>query len=693
MRVWSICSVLALVNAAVVQIPEDDEINEPPYSVIPDLTSATFKTSTAKGHWFVKFFSPHCGHCKALAPYWEKAGHKYESYTKSHDFHLASVDCTVDGDLCAEHSIQGYPTLLLFQDGIKVDEWLNIGGSDPFVPISAFIEKYVGATPVSVSEGSQDKADVKQTKPTKSANEGSKGAKEYGEADKIIDAQDEKTSVGSSKAIESAEKKIAKPMMVTDFARNDQQVFSNPTGTSVNLNSESFTKMVTNTQAGWFIKFYAPWCNHCKAMAPAWNELANDFKDKLNIGEVNCDVDKRLCKDIKIRGYPTLLFFQGSEHMEYTGLRGLGDLMAFATKASTAGVKEVDAAEFEVMQKNEEVIFLYFYDSATTSEDFEALQRTSLELIGHAPLLKTSSTILSSRFRANTFPRLMVIRDGRPQYYTALGPADLRDHKKILAWMKSAWLPIVPELSAENSHEIMQNRIVVLAALDPESSTFNADRAVLRQTAHEYIDLRATEEQSEKQSLRDKKQTKIDEAEKKGDTKGVENAKSIQVKVPVHQEVGFAWVNGIFWKKWLAAAYSIDVEQNGWKIVVNEEDKKRYWDTDTKGSPIALQKSAILELITTITTNPSKITPKSTKNGIGAAYYAARRASTGHPYIISSLLIALIAAVLLVLTRKKGSNRRGGLASPNGSADRDKNGGYHGLGILGTTTNTNGKFD
>jgi len=39
-------------------------------------------------------------------------------------------------------------------------------------------------------------------------------------------------------------------------------------------------------ERGWFIKFYAPWCSHCKAIAPVWENLATQMKDKLNIGEV-----------------------------------------------------------------------------------------------------------------------------------------------------------------------------------------------------------------------------------------------------------------------------------------------------------------------------------------------------------------------------------------------------------------------
>jgi protein disulfide-isomerase len=121
----------------------------------------------------------------------------------------------------------------------------------------------------------------------------------------------------------------------------------NPSGIVVQLNSETFTQHISlvpskNTGAGWFVKFYVPWCSHCQHMAEAWTELAREMKGKLNIAEVNCEAESRLCKDIKLRGYPTIIFFKGGERVEYDGLRGLGDLVSFAQKAvSYDPIKEV----------------------------------------------------------------------------------------------------------------------------------------------------------------------------------------------------------------------------------------------------------------------------------------------------------------------------------------------------------------
>jgi protein disulfide-isomerase len=113
---------------------------------------------------------------------------------------------------------------------------------------------------------------------------------------------------------------------------------ANPSGTSVPLTSDTFTQHISlspskSNSAGWFVKFYVPWCSHCKHMSEAWTELAREMKGKLNIGEVNCESQSRLCKDLKLRGYPSLIFFKGGERVEYDGLRGLGDLVSFAGKA------------------------------------------------------------------------------------------------------------------------------------------------------------------------------------------------------------------------------------------------------------------------------------------------------------------------------------------------------------------------
>lgn len=79
----------------------------------------------------------------------------------------------------------------------------------------------------------------------------------------------------------------------------------------------------------WMIKFFAPWCGHCKRLAGTWKDLGEAFKDRadVNIAHVDCTQDKEICTEAEVKGYPTLkLFFGGEDKKTYKGQR---DVTAF----------------------------------------------------------------------------------------------------------------------------------------------------------------------------------------------------------------------------------------------------------------------------------------------------------------------------------------------------------------------------
>jgi thioredoxin domain-containing protein 5 len=70
---------------------------------------------------------------------------------------VAHVDCTADGnanrELCSAHGVNGFPTLLIFKDGEKVDEYNGKRDMDDLV---AFIEKNLAA-PVEEEKEAEEK--------------------------------------------------------------------------------------------------------------------------------------------------------------------------------------------------------------------------------------------------------------------------------------------------------------------------------------------------------------------------------------------------------------------------------------------------------------------------------------------------------------------------------------------------------
>lgn len=103
-----------------------------------------------------------------------------------------------------------------------------------------------------------------------------------------------------------------------------------------------------------FVKFFAPWCGHCKRLAPTWEELGRKFlgKNGVNIMKVDCtlEINKQLCSEqevhkflarllwlswfwFKVEGFPSIFLYRNGEKLsEYTGNRGLDDLYEFVVK-------------------------------------------------------------------------------------------------------------------------------------------------------------------------------------------------------------------------------------------------------------------------------------------------------------------------------------------------------------------------
>ncbi|OTA00444.1 PDI related protein Eps1 [Trichoderma parareesei] len=641
MRLTSFFSGLAafgLLSSPALADDEADNVPAPTYFdsvMVPpliELTPDNFEKEASKTKWLlVKHYSPYCHHCIAYAPAFQTTYEYYytskpdgagdTSFTDFYDFKFAAVNCIAYSDLCVENGVKLYPTTILYENGKEVKA---VTGGQNITFLSGLIEEALEKS----KPGSRPKS-LALPQP----------------GDKERPKSEPETASRSA----AEEKKPKKPVATP-----------NEDGVSVSLTAENFQRLVTMTQDPWFIKFYAPWCPHCQDMAPTWEQLAKSMKGKLNIGEVNCDKESRLCKDVGARAFPTILFFKGGERSEYEGLRGLGDFIKYAENAVdlASGVPDVDLAAFKALEQKEDVIFVYFYDHATTSEDFNALERLPLSLIGHAKLVKTKDPAMYERFKITTWPRFMVSREGRPTYYPPLTPNAMRDTHQVLDWMRSVWLPLVPELLVTNARQIMDNKIVVLGVLNREDQeSFQSALREMKSAANEWMDRQIQEFQLERKKLRDAKQMRIEEAEDRDDERALRAAKAIHIDMnnSGRREVAFAWVDGVAWQRWIRTTYGIDVK-DGERVIINDQDSRKYWDSTVTGNYILVSRTSILETLDKVVYTPQALKPKLTISSFEKIFFDIRVSFTEHPYLTLGCIVGIAFGAFSWL---RGRSRRG----------------------------------
>ena len=72
----------------------------------------------------------------------------------------------------------------------------------------------------------------------------------------------------------------------------------------LDLTPDNFDYTV-NPESLMLVEFFAPWCGHCKALAPHYEEAATALKERgIKVAKVNCVDEADLCQENEIKGYP-----------------------------------------------------------------------------------------------------------------------------------------------------------------------------------------------------------------------------------------------------------------------------------------------------------------------------------------------------------------------------------------------------
>ncbi|XP_075219462.1 protein disulfide-isomerase A6 homolog CaBP1 [Lycorma delicatula] len=103
----------------------------------------------------------------------------------------------------------------------------------------------------------------------------------------------------------------------------------------IELTDSNFDSTVLDSEDMWLVEFYAPWCGHCKNLAPHWAQAATELKGKVKLGALDATENSRKAGEYGVQGYPTIKYFppgkkDKSSAEEYTGGRTGSDIVNWA---------------------------------------------------------------------------------------------------------------------------------------------------------------------------------------------------------------------------------------------------------------------------------------------------------------------------------------------------------------------------
>ncbi|ANB15166.1 protein disulfide isomerase PDI1 [Sugiyamaella lignohabitans] len=143
----------------------------------------------------------------------------------------------------------------------------------------------------------------------------------------------------------------------------------------VQLTGEAFDKFVKDN-AVVMAEFYAPWCGHCQALAPEYEEAATELKKNgIPIAKVDCTVEEALCADQKIQGFPTIKVFHGDvdKVSTYPGARKADAIVSYMNRQALPAVSTVDAKSIEKFTSSDPVVVVGFFSEKTHNQTFTGL--------------------------------------------------------------------------------------------------------------------------------------------------------------------------------------------------------------------------------------------------------------------------------------------------------------------------------
>jgi len=155
---------------------------------------------------------------------------------------------------------------------------------------------------------------------------------------------DETAAIETAAVKDFVTKYLAKELQ--PFVKSEEIPESNDAPVKIVV-GKNFDDIVKDSSKHVLLEFYAPWCGHCKTLAPVWEELGLQYQSSSDVVIAKIDATANdVSPSLGIKGFPTIkLFTKGDKAtpIDYEGNRSKEDLISFISKHTGTAAAAADA--------------------------------------------------------------------------------------------------------------------------------------------------------------------------------------------------------------------------------------------------------------------------------------------------------------------------------------------------------------
>lgn len=241
------------------------------------------------------------------------------------------------------------------------------------------------------------------------------------------------------------------------------------------LTSENFTETVEKSEII-LVEFYAPWCGHCKRLAPEYERAARVLKDlpkPVPLAKIDGTAEKDLADKYEARGWPTLMIFRKGRKFTYEGPRDEPGIISYmkeqakppsqlkkSLKEIESALGKIDSTVLGFFYSEDDPFYMNFQEAANTLRGkFNFLHSFNKKLMSQYKLQKPSVLLIQPELFTTPYEPSKFVFDNAEASAT-----------DIVSFVRQNFLPLVGERSTRSMWKYENKYPLVIVYYDVDFS-------------------------------------------------------------------------------------------------------------------------------------------------------------------------------------------------------------------------------